>query len=76
MMQNQVPQLNQLKQMFNTVKNSNNPQQLIMNMMQTNPQMKQIMNMIQQSGKSPKDLFYQLAQQKGINPDQILNMLK
>lgn len=66
---------NQVKQMLNLVKGSSNPQQLISNMLSQNPQMRQVMNMIQSSGKSPKDLFYELATQKGIDPNQIINML-
>ena len=73
---NQQFQPNQFKQMLNAVRNSKNPQQLFMNMAQQNPQMNQVMNMIQSSGKSPKELFYQLAQQKGVDPNQILNMLQ
>lgn len=66
----------QIKQMMNAVKNSSNPQQLIGNMMNQNPQIRQVMNMVQSSGKSPKDLFYEMAKQRGINPDEIINMLK
>ena len=62
--------------MINALRSSTNPQQLFMNMAQQNPQLKQILDMVQNSGKSPKDLFYQLAQQKGIDPNQILNKLQ
>ena len=62
--------------MINALRNSTNPQQLFMSMAQQNPQLKQILDMVQNSGKSPKDLFYQLAQQKGIDPNQILNRLQ
>ncbi len=62
--------------MFQTLKNSKNPQQLLMNMAQQNPKTKQVLDMINSSGKSPKDLFYAMAKQKGIDPNQILNMLK
>ena len=70
------PQFNQMKQMMNTLKNSKNPQQLFLNMMGSNPQVKQIIQMVQQSGKSPKDLFYMMAEQKGVDPNQILGMLQ
>lgn len=53
-----------------------NPQQMLMNLAKHNPQMKQIMNMLQTSGKTPKELFYELAQQQGVDPEQILNMLR
>ena len=62
--------------MMNMFRGSNNPQQLLMNLANQNPQMKQVMTMVQNSGKSPKDLFYELARQKGVNPDEILKQLQ
>ena len=59
-----------------TFKNSTNPRQFLMNYIQNNPQMQNIYSMIQNSNQSPKDLFYKLAEQKGIDPNTILNMLK
>lgn len=80
LMGNQSPSLpnniNQIKQMMNLFKGANNPQQLLMNLAKQNPQIQNVMNLVQNSGKSPKDLFYQMAQQKGVNPDDILNALK
>ena len=35
-----------------------------------------VMNLIQQSGGDPKAAFYKLTQQKGINPEQFLSMLR
>lgn len=60
----------------NAYKSTNNPQQLLMNMAMNNPNIQQILNMINQSGQSPKDLFFTLANQKGINPNIILNKLR
>ena len=45
-------------------------------LMGNNPQMKQVMDIIQQSGGDPKAAFYKLAEQKGINPQDVLDMLK
>lgn len=70
------PQYAQMKQMMNALRNSKNPQQLFMNMVGSNPQVKQILQMIQESGKSPKDLFYMMAEQKGADPNKILGMLQ
>ena len=47
-------------------------QQLIQN----NPQMKQVMDYVNANGGNPKDAFYKLAEEKGVNPDDILGMLK
>lgn len=67
---------NNLVQTFKALQNSNNPEQFMQNLMQTNPQVKQVMQMIQNSNMSPKDLFYSMAKQKGIDPEQILNQLR
>ena len=67
------PGMAQMKNMVDMVKNSNNPQALIQNLVQQNPR---VQALIQQYGGDPKTAFYSLAQQKGINPDDILNMLK
>ena len=66
----------QIKQMIQMVRSANNPQAMINQLMQTNPQMKQVMDVVRASGNDPKKAFYALAQQKGINPDDILNQLK
>ena len=65
--------MQQIRNMVNMFRNSNNPQALVQNMLQNNPQVR---NIIQQSGGDPKTAFYNLAKQKGINPDEILNMLR
>ena len=68
MMGNQLPNnMQRILQMANMFANSNNPQQLITNMINQNPKLKQTMDLIQNSGKSPKDLFYEMARQNGMN---------
>ena len=44
--------------------------------MQVNPQIKMIMDMVKNSGMTPKDLFYKLAEEKGVNPEDILKQLR
>lgn len=66
----------QVKNLMNVLRNSNNPQQLFFNMAKQNPQLQQIMNTIQNSNKTPKELFYQMAEQKGVNPEEILKQLQ
>ena len=63
----------QVKQMWNNLKTISNPQQAIQQALQNNPQLQQLMQMC---NNDPKQAFYNLAQQKGIDPDYILNMLK
>lgn len=63
----------QVTQMWQRLKGINNPQQLINQALQNNPQLKQIVEL---SNNDPKTAFYKLAEQKGIDPDYILNMLR
>ena len=65
-----------LQQMINMVSHSNNPMQLMQTMAQSNPQLQSILNLIQTSQKSPKDLFFEIARQRGVDPQQILQMLQ
>jgi len=47
-----------------------------MNNIMNNPQLNQVMDFIKQSGKSPKDLFYEECNKRGVDPDMILNKLR
>ena len=67
------PQAKQLMQMIQT---SQNPQMAIQNLMQSNPNMKQAIDYINANGGNPKEAFYKLAKERGIDPDTILNSLK
>lgn len=49
---------------------------MIGQLMQNNPQMKQVMDLIKAAGNDPKRAFYALAEQKGVDPDEILKQLK
>lgn len=64
---------NNLNTLINTFKNSTNPRQLVMNLVRKNPQ---ISALLQNSNKSPKQLFFEIAQQQGVDPDSILKLLQ
>lgn len=49
---------------------------LIMQMTQKNPNMKQAIDYINANGGDPKEAFYKLAKEKGVDPDSVLNSLK
>ena len=68
--------INQVRQMINMFKGVNNPQALLQSMIAKNPQLQSVMNYINQNGGNPKDAFYKMAQEKGIDPEEILQMLK
>lgn len=73
----QIPNnFDQIKRMFNMVRNSGNPQAMFRSLMQNNPQYKQIADVVNQYGGNPKEAFYRVCEQNGINPQDVMNMLK
>ena len=63
----------QARQMAQALKASNNPQAMFSQMLTQNPRVNQI---IQQYGGDPKTAFYKYAEANGVNPDEILNMMR
>lgn len=61
---------NQLKELYKMMQNGN-PMQVFQQMAMRNPNMQPILNMLN-NGANPKDLFYQMCKQKGVNPDEFL----
>ena len=59
--------------MAQTLKAKSNPQALANQMLTNNPQIKQIIN---QYGGDPKTAFYKYAESNGVNPDEVLRMLR
>ena len=70
------PMMQNVRQMMGMLNSSQNPQAMMNSMVQSNPNLKQVMDIINQSGGDPKKAFYALAEQKGVNPQEILDMLK
>ena len=65
-----------IKQLMQTVQMSQNPQMMLQHLMSTNPSLKQAVEYINANGGDPKEAFYKLAQEKGIDPQTVLNSLK
>ena len=66
----------QIRQMIGMIKSAGNPQALLNQLMQTNPNMKQVMEIMQQYGGDANKAFYDIAQKNGINPQEIMDLLK
>ena len=45
-------------------------------MISSNPKLQSVMQLMNSSGMTPKQFFYDYAQQNGINPDDFINSLK
>ena len=66
----------QLRQMISMVRSSGNPKLILNQLIQTNPQLRQVTEIIQQYGGDANKAFYDIAQKNGINPQEILDLLK
>ena len=58
------------------VRASRNPQAMLNQMMQSNPQIRDVMDYVNRNGGDPQKAFYEMAKQKGVNPNDILNQLR
>ena len=70
------PMMGNIKNMVNMIRGAQNPQAMMNQLLNNNPNTRQVMDLINAAGGDPQKAFYQLAEQKGINPEEILNMLK
>ena len=63
-------------QMFQMLRGAQNPQQMFQNMLQQNPRMSSALSQIQNStqGSNPRDVAMQLAKQRGMSEQQVMNM--
>lgn len=59
------------------LKSGGNPQSMLQSMITAkNPKMMEVMQLVNSMGGNPKEAFYKLAAQKGVDPNSILSMLK
>ena len=71
-----TPNLQPIKNMMQMIRGAQNPQAMMNMLVQNNPNLHQAMDLIQQSGGDPQKAFYTLCNQRGIDPQQILNAMK
>ena len=69
------PRLQQIKNVMNTIRGARNPQAMMAGMMKNNPQMQQVQNIVQQHGGDPMKAFRAMAEENGLDPDEILSMI-
>ena len=67
--------LGPVRQLMQTMRAAQNPQAALTQAIQSNPQYAQLQNILQQYGNDPGRAFREVAQQNGINPDEILRGL-
>ena len=65
--------MSNVKQMLNTLKGD--PTAILQRANNT-PQMREAQRLIQEAGGDPRKAFYDLASKRGVDPNEILSMLK
>lgn len=53
-----------------------NPQAMLGQMLQNNPKMKEVQKLLDEAGGDPEKAFRAKAKEMGVNPDDIINVLK
>ena len=69
-------QMQPIKQAMNMARAAGNPQMMLNQMLSNNPNYAQVQQIIQQHGGDPKQAFYSMCNQMGVDPNEILNALK
>ena len=72
MMQNAA----RIKQMMQTIRAAANPQAALNMMAMNNPQLKHVMEIVNQHGGDPMAAFTAVAKENGMDPEEILGMLR
>ena len=70
------PMMGKIKQMMSMFGGAQDPNMMLRQLANSNPQMQQVLDVIQNAGGDPRRAFYELAQQKGVDPQEILDMMK
>ena len=73
---NQLSQNNVIQKIIQMAKSGNNPQQLLNSLAGQNTQLNQVMQLVNSGKMTPKQIFMNMANQQGVNPNDIISMLK
>lgn len=63
-----------IQKMMGMMQNAQNPGAMLQSMAQSNPNIKKAMEMCQ--GRNPQEVFMEMCQKNGMNPNEIINKLK
>lgn len=62
--------------MINMVRNAPDPNTAMQSLISSNPNIQEVMQYVNQNGGDARAAFYNLAAQKGVDPNTILNRLR
>lgn len=79
--QTQMPQMNlqqiqQIKNLMSAVQMSTDPNAALANIINQNPNLRNLVMLAKSNGADLQQIFYTLAQQRGVNPNDIINALR
>ncbi len=70
------PMMSQIKQMMGMVRNSQNPTAMLNQIAMNNPNLKQVMEIVNQYNGDVSKAFTDTAEKMGVDPQEILNMMR
>ena len=70
------PFMQMISQMFGIFQAAKDPQATLQQMSQNDSRMKQVQDVINQNGGDAKAAFYNLARQKGVDPDTFIQQMQ
>ena len=65
-----------VRQMMDAVRTAQNPQAALNRIIMNNPQMKQVMDIVNRYGGDPMTAFRKEAEARGVDPDEIMGLLR
>ena len=71
-----IGNLSQIKNMINMAKSFGSEEAFLQNLVKSNPSVKPIVDLIGQHGGDARAAFYDLAAQKGVDPNSVLALLR
>ena len=83
-MQTQMPmqpqmnpqQIQRIKNLMSAVQMSTDPNAALANIINQNPNLRNLVMLAKSNGADLQQVFYTLAQQKGVNPNDVINALR
>ena len=75
MFQNQTA-IERIKDVYKTVQDATDPAALINGMMEQIPQVRETLSLVRQHNGNAQEAFYAKAKEMGIDPEQVLNVLR
>lgn len=70
------PAMGQIKQIMQMVRSAGDPQAMLRQLAMNNPQVRQVMEIVQRHGGDPMAAFRAEAEARGVDPEEILRMIR